>query len=92
HGDAIAGQRGEMSDRHELMGRFLGVIRNWNNLIRYERNLAFFTVGYQQATAMAPIIFALPKFLAGELMLGGLMQLRQAFSSVAGALSWFIFS
>ncbi|SPY37635.1 ABC transporter ATP-binding protein [Proteus mirabilis] len=70
HGDAIAGQRGEMSDRHELMGRFLGVIRNWNNLIRYERNLAFFTVGYQQATAMAPIIFALPKFLAGELMLG----------------------
>ncbi|MEX5485576.1 hypothetical protein IC611_05685 [Proteus mirabilis] len=46
------------------------MIRNWNNLIRYERNLAFFTVGYQQATAMAPIIFALPKFLAGELMLG----------------------
>lgn len=92
HGDAIAGQRGEISDRNELMGRFLGVIRNWNNLIRYERNLAFFTVGYQQATAMAPIIFALPKFLAGELMLGGLMQLRQAFSSVAGALSWFIFS
>lgn len=92
HGDAIAGQRGEISDRNELMSRFLGVIRNWNNLIRYERNLAFFTVGYQQATAMAPIIFALPKFLAGELMLGGLMQLRQAFSSVAGALSWFIFS
>lgn len=92
HGDAIAGQRGEISDRNELMGRFLGVIHNWNNLIRYERNLAFFTVGYQQATAMAPIIFALPKFLAGELMLGGLMQLRQAFSSVAGALSWFIFS
>lgn len=92
HGDAIAGQRGEMSDRNELMNRFLGVIHNWNNLIRYERNLAFFTVGYQQATAMAPIIFALPKFLAGELMLGGLMQLRQAFSSVAGALSWFIFS
>ncbi|MEQ5391589.1 ABC transporter ATP-binding protein/permease [Proteus sp. fly-1013] len=92
HGDAIAGQRGEISDRNELMSRFLGVIHNWNNLIRYERNLAFFTVGYQQATAMAPIIFALPKFLAGELMLGGLMQLRQAFSSVAGALSWFIFS
>lgn len=92
HGDAIAGQRGENCDRNELMGRFLGVIRNWNNLIRYERNLAFFTVGYQQATAMAPIIFALPKFLAGELMLGGLMQLRQAFASVAGALSWFIFS
>ncbi|QAV23637.1 ABC transporter ATP-binding protein/permease [Proteus hauseri] len=92
HGDAIAGQRGESSDRNELMGRFLGVIRNWNSLIRYERNLSFFTVGYQQATAMAPIIFALPKFLAGELMLGGLMQLRQAFASVAGALSWFIFS
>lgn len=92
HGDAIAGQRGETTERNELLKRFFAVMSNWHSLIRYERNLSFFTVGYQQATALAPILFALPKFLAGEILLGGLMQLRQAFTSVAGALSWFIFS
>ncbi|HDN2510829.1 ABC transporter ATP-binding protein/permease [Providencia vermicola] len=92
HGDAIAGQRGENQDRKELMGRFGEIITNWNRLIRCERNLSFYTVGYQQVTALAPVLLALPKFLAGEIMLGGLMQLRQAFTSVATSLGWFIFA
>ncbi|MCW2475768.1 ABC transporter ATP-binding protein/permease [Candidatus Symbiopectobacterium sp. NZEC151] len=92
HSDAIAGQRGEGGERHTLMQHFIHVMGNWNQLIRYERNLSFFTVGYQQVTALAPILFALPKFLAGEIMLGGLMQLRQAFASVATSLSWFVFA
>ncbi|HHR5883207.1 TPA: ABC transporter ATP-binding protein/permease [Providencia alcalifaciens] len=92
HGDAIAGQRGESQDRKELMARFSEIIRNWNQLIRCERNLSFYTVGYQQVTALAPVLLALPKFLAGEIMLGGLMQLRQAFTSVATSLGWFIFA
>lgn len=92
HGDAIAGQRGENQDKQQLLSRFARIAANWNQLIRCERNLSFYTVGYQQVTALAPILFALPKFLAGELMLGGLMQLRQAFSSVATSLGWFIFA
>lgn len=74
------------------MHRFGEIMRNWNRLIRCERNLSFYTVGYQQVTALAPVLLALPKFLAGEIMLGGLMQLRQAFSSVATSLGWFIFA
>ena len=92
HGDAIAGQRGEKQDKQELMQRFSEIVKNWNQLIRNERNLSFYTVGYQQVTALAPVLLALPKFLAGEIMLGGLMQLRQAFSSVATSLGWFIFA
>ncbi|HEF8772886.1 ABC transporter ATP-binding protein/permease [Providencia manganoxydans] len=92
HGDAIAGQRGESQDKKELMHRFGEIVGNWNRLIRCERNLSFYTVGYQQVTALAPVLLALPKFLAGEIMLGGLMQLRQAFSSVATSLGWFIFA
>lgn len=92
NGEAIAGQRGEMQDQKALMQRFGAIIKNWNQLIRNERNLSFYTVGYQQVTALAPVLLALPKFLAGEIMLGGLMQLRQAFSSVATSLGWFIFA
>lgn len=90
--DAIAGQRGERHEQGALLQRFHMVANNWYQLIRYERNLSFFTVGYQQISALAPIFFALPKFLAGELLLGGLMQIRQSFAQVAGALGWFIFS
>ncbi|WP_145932209.1 ABC transporter ATP-binding protein/permease [Yersinia bercovieri] len=90
--DAIAGQRGEQHERGALLQYFRAVAENWYQLIRYEKNLSFFTVGYQQLSALAPIFFALPKFLAGELLLGGLMQIRQSFAQVAGALGWFIFS
>ncbi|WP_145561192.1 ABC transporter ATP-binding protein/permease [Yersinia bercovieri] len=90
--DAIAGQRGEQHERGALLQHFRAVAENWYQLIRYEKNLSFFTVGYQQLSALAPIFFALPKFLAGELLLGGLMQIRQSFAQVAGALGWFIFS
>lgn len=90
--DAIAGQRGEQHECGALLQHFRAVAENWYQLIRYEKNLSFFTVGYQQLSALAPIFFALPKFLAGELLLGGLMQIRQSFAQVAGALGWFIFS
>lgn len=92
HGDAIAGQRGEAHEREALRGRFSEVIGNWYRLMRAERNLAFFTTGYQQVTLLAPFFFALPKFLSGELQLGGLMRIQSAFGQVAGALSWFIYA
>lgn len=37
-----------------------------------------------------PLIAALPRYLGGEIALGGLMQTAQAFSSVQWALSWLI--
>ncbi|WP_136474938.1 ABC transporter ATP-binding protein/permease [Pseudomonas sp. DG56-2] len=92
HADAIAGHHGQEQDREALRSRFAEVISNWYRLMRAERNLAFFTVGYQQATLLAPFFFALPKFLSGELQLGGLMRIQSAFGQVAGALSWFIYA
>lgn len=92
HADAIAGQHGEARECQALTQRFSGVIGNWYRLMRAERNLAFFTVGYKQATMLAPFFFALPKFLSGELQLGGLMRIQSAFGQVSGALSWFIYA
>ena len=82
---------GELQDKQQLLARFArgGQLESADPL---RAEFILYTVGYQQVTALAPILFALPKFLAGELMLGGLMQLRQAFSSVATSLGWFIFA
>lgn len=92
HADAIAGQHGEARECQVLGGRFAAVVGNWYRLMNAERNLAFFTVGYKQLTMLAPFFFALPKFLSGELQLGGLMRIQSAFGQVAGALSWFIYA
>ncbi|QXH58498.1 ABC transporter ATP-binding protein/permease [Pseudomonas maumuensis] len=88
--EAIAGQRGEASERKALGRRFAEVVGNWYQLMRAERNLAFFTVGYKQVTIIAPFFFALPAFLAGQLQLGGLMRIQSAFGQVSSSLSWFI--
>ncbi|MDH0300962.1 ABC transporter ATP-binding protein/permease [Pseudomonas sp. GD04091] len=90
HAEAIAGQQGESSERKALGRRFAEVAGNWYQLMRAERNLALFTVGYKQVTIIAPFFFALPAFLAGQLQLGGLMRIQSAFGQVSGSLSWFI--
>lgn len=90
HAEAIAGQQGEACERQALGRRFTAVVGNWYQLMRAERNLAFFTVGYKQVTIIAPFFFALPAFLAGQLQLGGLMRIQSAFGQVSSSLSWFI--
>lgn len=92
HSEAIAGQRGEDCEQQALAQSFSRVAGNWYALMSKERNLAFFTTGYSQVTMLAPIFFALPKFLAGAIQLGGLMQIKMAFTQVASALSWFIYA
>jgi putative ATP-binding cassette transporter len=91
HGDSIAGQHGEAYEQHRLRTIFASVIDNWTQLIGRERNLLFFVNGFSQVSSLAPIFFALPKYISGAIQLGGLMQIRMAFVQVNSALSWFIF-
>ncbi|MDO4937430.1 MAG: ABC transporter ATP-binding protein/permease [Sutterellaceae bacterium] len=90
--EAIAGQHGEESECRRLLDIFHRVQTNWRQLMDKNRNLSFFTVGFGQVTQLAPIFFALPKFLSGAIQLGGLMQIRIAFGQVASAVGWFIYS
>ncbi|XKM13448.1 ABC transporter ATP-binding protein/permease [Orbaceae bacterium ac157xtp] len=92
NGDSIAGQHGEQQEQLTLQKHFANIINNWQQLIKRERNLMFFTNGFTHLSSIAPIFFALPQFIAGAIQLGGLMQLRQAFTQVNSALSWFIFA
>lgn len=91
NGDSIAGQHAEKWEQQHLRIKFNSVIRNWHHLISKERNLLFFVNGFSQVSSLAPIFFALPKFISGTIQLGGLMQIRMAFMQINSALSWFIF-
>lgn len=92
HADSIAGATGEAAEAVNLRKRFHSLLDVLIALVKKQRNLDFFTVGLGQVTHLAPIFFALPAFLAGGIQLGGLMQIRGAFTDVARSFSWFIFA
>lgn len=90
--DIVALSGGEAAERRRLDGRFAGVVANWRAIMRAELIQGLFTRPYFQTVLRVPTFFALPAYFAGQVTLGGLMQLASAFSQVTTTLSWFIFS
>ena len=88
--EAIALARGEAAEQARLRGRFEAIRANWNQLIRYNKRLTWFSAGYGQLANVFPLLAAAPRYFAGQIQLGGLMQTAQAFGQVQGALSWFV--
>jgi vitamin B12/bleomycin/antimicrobial peptide transport system ATP-binding/permease protein len=87
---SIALSQGEPAERRQLEGRFDGIVSNWRDLIRREFILGCFTRPYNVAVIRIPIFLGLPAFFAGQVKLGGLMQLGSAFQHVIITLSWFV--
>lgn len=82
--------RGEASEKVHLRGRFGSIQTNWWELMRYTKRLTFFTSGYGQVSSIFPLLVGAPRYFAGEIALGGLMQISNAFGRVEDSLSWFI--
>src|SRR5262249_56025631 len=78
--------------REALIEGFERIRANWRELMRYTKRLTFFTVGYNQAAIVFPILVASPRYFSGAITLGVLMQIANAFGQVQGALSWFVAS
>lgn len=90
HAEAVALSQGERRERVRLSTAFDAIRANWTGLIRTTKRLTWFSAGYGQVANVFPILAAAPRYFAGGLQLGGLMQTAQAFGQVQGALSWFI--
>lgn len=90
HAEAVALVQGERRERDRLGAAFDAIRANWSALIRTTKRLTWFSAGYGQLANVFPILAAAPRYFAGGLQLGGLMQTAQAFGQVQGALSWLI--
>lgn len=88
--EQIALYKGEQTEKVTLAGEFASIVENWRKLMDKERNLGFFTVGYNRVSIILPVIFSIPLLMAKIITFGGIMQVRTAFSIVLGAFSWFI--
>ena len=88
--EQIALLDGEPAERGRLLTRFSSIIANWHLLMSRQKRLTFFTASYSQISVVFPFIMVSPAYFSGAMQLGGLMQTASAFSSVQGALSFFI--
>ena len=88
--ESIAFYRGEMAETVGFKERFANVIKNYWGLMRRTKLLNFYVNGYSQLAIIFPLVMAAPRYYAGEMALGGLMQTLSAFGRVQDALSFFV--
>lgn len=88
--ESIALYRGEKEEGVNLRERFGAVIANWRMIMTRTKLLNSLVVGYDQVAVIFPIVVAAPRYFAGSMQLGGLMQTVGSFGSVQSSMSWFI--
>lgn len=88
--EAVALYRGEREETRTLSERFHRIVANWWAIMKRQKRLTWFTAGYNQAAVVFPVLAAAPRYFAGAIQLGALMQTIYAFGQVQSALSWFV--
>lgn len=82
---ALAHREGRFNAR--LNRRLNALTTNFRRLIRINRNLGFFTSGYNYFIQIIPALIIAPMFINGEKEFGVITQSAMAFSTLLGAFS-----
>jgi len=85
--EAIAFYRGETREKSQVRDRLLAAVENLRFLIGWQRNLEFFTKGYDYIIIVLPVVVMAPLYFAGQIKFGVVTQAESAFVQVLGALS-----
>jgi putative ATP-binding cassette transporter len=87
HAESIALQHGEGGARFRLLQRLGQVVANTRRMISVNRNLGFFTNGYNYLIQIIPALLVAPLFMRGEVEFGVVTQSAMAFTQLMGAFS-----
>lgn len=88
--EAIALYRGEQHEQAQLSKRFDRIRENWWAIMITTKRLNIASTFYAQFAIIFPFLVGAPRYFAGTISLGGLMQISSAFGQVQESLSWFI--
>ena len=88
--EGIALMHGEADERERLRGSLQNLRDAWHAQTWGQSRLVLLTSSLAYLAPIVPLIVALPRYLGGDITLGGLMQTAQAFIAVQWALSWLI--
>jgi vitamin B12/bleomycin/antimicrobial peptide transport system ATP-binding/permease protein len=88
--ESIALYGGEPVELRVFNERFRSVFENFRHIMKRQRRLTCFTLGYTQVGVIFPLLVASPRYFAKQIGWGGLMQMVNAFSFVQNSLSFII--
>ncbi len=77
--ESIAFYRGEVQEVQRIRSRFGQVLRNYNLLIGWQRNLSFFTTAYRYLPVVLPYLVLFPQYFSGKIQFGDMTQANFAF-------------
>ncbi len=85
--ETIALVQNETGIRKRLEGMFLSVTANARRIIAVNRNVSFFTTGFNYLIPVIPVLVVAHLFMRGEIEFGVVTQSAVAFGHLMGALS-----
>ncbi len=88
HGETIALARTEAGERQAVARTYDGLVGRWLAMIRQRGRLTWITNGSGALVPVVPLLLAAPKYLSGEMSLGGVVQVAAAFVAVQNAFNW----
>src|ERR1700692_1115152 len=88
--ESVALYGGEPVELRVFNECFRSVFENFRHIMKRQRRLTGFTLGYTQAALIFPLVVVSPRYFAKQIGWGGLMQVINAFSFVQNSLSFII--
>lgn len=85
--ESIALLHHEIRLRGRIIRLFERLLTNWRIVIGVNRNLGFFTTGYNWMIQIIPVLLVAPLYMQGKVEFGVVTQSAMAFSMLVGAFS-----
>jgi vitamin B12/bleomycin/antimicrobial peptide transport system ATP-binding/permease protein len=89
-GDKIIATGTELEVKEKINERIDSLVSNLRRIIGINRNLNFFTTGYNYLIQLIPVLIVAPLFIQGKVEFGVIGQSAMAFAALLGAFSLII--
>lgn len=90
YAEPIAAYRGEEHEYNHLWKRFMMAMKNNYAIVRWQRNLGFFTAGYSRISSLLPYAVLAPFYFGGKILFGTISQAVGAFGEILSSASIFV--
>jgi putative ATP-binding cassette transporter len=90
NGESIALLGGEKEERAGLHRTFDNLLDSWRVILHQYMRTTFVSTASGLIATAVPVLLCAPKFLAGSMSLGDVMQAASAFAIVQNAFSWLV--
>lgn len=90
YAESIALYGGEREEKMNCLHHFQYLARNFKQIIQIRKRLTWLTTGYAHAAVIFSIFVASPRYFSGQITLGHMFQIIDAFNHVQSGLSFII--